>query len=157
VLCAACGAVVPQNPEKIKNDLAERNRFGRFYYRWVAVVELVLQAHKHISALNMHWYCCFSAMVLVAERCLTTAHDSSRCCHLCTLGSADMSVIEPAAHCPYLVAHRLFYKNRINAVPGTPGEINIIPQRMLDLERLAQVLLVLRAVTADMFLAVTWQ
>lgn len=25
-----------QDPVKIKNDLAERNRFGRFYYRCVA-------------------------------------------------------------------------------------------------------------------------
>lgn len=24
-----------QDPQKIKADLAERNRFGRFYYRWV--------------------------------------------------------------------------------------------------------------------------
>ena len=25
-----------QNPTKIQADLAERNRFGRFYYRWVS-------------------------------------------------------------------------------------------------------------------------
>lgn len=27
-----------QNPAKIQADLAERNRFGRFYYRWVNVL-----------------------------------------------------------------------------------------------------------------------
>jgi hypothetical protein len=27
-----------QNPAKIQADLAERNRFGRFYYRWVLAV-----------------------------------------------------------------------------------------------------------------------
>jgi hypothetical protein len=33
---------VPQNPEKIKADLAERNRFGRFYYRCVLFAAFVL-------------------------------------------------------------------------------------------------------------------